>query len=124
VSTVYICVMRPRSLAATTTACLALAGLGLTAAPASAARSCAPVRNLFPGTSDEADLTRIRATGVSCATARSVARGAWKAAAGTTPTGPIRTTTYRGWRVRGDLRGAQDSYTARKGSRRITWRVS
>jgi hypothetical protein len=114
--------MRHR-IVATATTCAVLAGVGLSAAPASAASSCAPVRDLFAGTSDEADLTSIRATRVSCRTARSVARGAWTTAVGMTPTGPVRTYTWKGWKVRGDLRGAKDRYTATKGSRKITWRV-
>ncbi|WP_026910933.1 hypothetical protein [Patulibacter minatonensis] len=115
--------MRSRPVLAVATACAALAGAGLSAAPASAARSCAPVEHLLAGTSDEGDLTSIKATKVSCRTARSVARGAWLKASASTPTGPVRTLTYEGWKVRGDLRGAKDRYTATKGGRRITWRA-
>lgn len=103
---------------------LALAAAPLApAAQAATPRRCADVENPYAGSKyDGADLSRIRATKVSCTTARRIARRAHRKALGMTPTGPIRRLTYDGWRVRGDLRGDDDAYTATKGSRRITWR--
>ena len=54
--------------------------------------------------------------------ARNVARGAYCKALGIPVTGPIRRFAWHGWRVTGDLRGANDRYTARKGTRRVRWR--
>ena len=34
----------------------------------------------------------------------------------------IRRFTWRGWRIKGDLRGSSDRYLAKKGKRRVTWR--
>ena len=34
----------------------------------------------------------------------------------------IRTFTWNGWKVRGDLRPASDRYVATRGSRRVRWR--
>ena len=64
---------------------LALALAALAGAPggAQAAQRCKPVVNPYPGTRyDGVDLTRIRATGVSCPTARRVARRAHRRALG------------------------------------------
>ena len=100
----------------------------LALAPASDAgavtRSCAPVANPYPGTRYEGvDLTRIRASGISCRSARRVARGAHRKALSLTPTpSGIRNFTWRGWRVRADLRGADDRYVARRRGRRVSWR--
>src|SRR5829696_7376316 len=83
------------------------------AAPASAAaKSCADVSDPYPGTRYEGvDLTRITATGVTCTTARRVARGAHRRALGLpVPDGPVRRFTWNGWRVTGDLRGSSDAY--------------
>ena len=100
--------------------------LGATTPGAGAAsyRSCEPVRNPYPHTRHAGvDLTHIRALRVSCATARRVARGAHRRALGMTPTvSGIRTFTWHGWRVRGDLRGAHDRYVARRDTRRVRWR--
>ena len=91
---------------------------------AASSRSCRPVRNPYPRSRYAGvDLTRIRALRVSCATARRVARGAHRRALGMTPTvSGIRTFTWHGWRVRGDLRGAHDRYVARRDTRRVRWR--
>jgi hypothetical protein len=92
-------------------------------ADAARTRSCSPVDNPYPGTRYAGvDLTRIRATGVSCATARSVARRAHRRALHMPVTGPVKRFTWNGWRVRGDLRGEHDSYVATKADRRIRWR--
>jgi hypothetical protein len=94
------------------------------AAPAATTRSCGSVRNPYPGTRYAgADLSRITATGVSCRTARTVARGAHRTALGLTPSpSGIRTFTWNGWRVSGDLRPSSDRYVATKGGERVRWR--
>lgn len=105
--------------------CTTIAALAAPQAPAVAAgRACSPVVNPYPGSRYEGvDLSNIRATGVSCRTARSVAKGAHARALGLTPPeSGIRRFTWNGWRVRGDLTGASDRYVATRGSRRVTWR--
>jgi hypothetical protein len=96
------------------------------AAPAAAAsyKPCKPVVNPYPGTRYEGvNLSRIRTLKASCRTARHVARKAhYKALAIPVAAGPIRRFTWHGWRVRGDLRPAEDRYIARKGTRRVRWR--
>jgi hypothetical protein len=91
--------------------------------PAAAARSCAPVTNPYPNSRYEGvPLSHIRATGVSCATARKVARRAhYKALGMTPPSSGIRRLAWNGWRVTGDLRGAHDHYVARRGSKVVRW---
>jgi hypothetical protein len=85
--------------------------------------SCGSIANPYPGTRYEGvALSRITATGVSCRTARRVARGAHRRALGIPPTSPIRTLRWSGWRVRGDLRPAHDRYVATRGSARVRWR--
>jgi hypothetical protein len=104
---------------------IALVALAVGAANAAGAqyKSCQPFRNPFAGTRYAGvDLTHITALHVSCSSARRVARGAERRALGITPTGPIRTFTWHGWRVRGDLRPVHDHYVARKGGRRVSWR--
>jgi hypothetical protein len=93
-------------------------------AGAATTRACKPVVNPYPNTRYAGvDLSHIRATGVSCTTARSVARGAHRKALGMTPSlSGIRRFTWNGWRVTGDLRPASDRYVATRGSRRVTWR--
>jgi hypothetical protein len=105
---------------------LAGAPSAMAAPPAedAAARPCARVVNPYPGTRYEGvDLTRIRATGVSCRRARRVARRAHRRALSLPPplTG-VRRFTWHGWRVRGDLRGSHDRYVARRDGKRVTWR--
>ena len=104
-------------------ACAAALG-GASPAPADAAlRACKPVRDPYPGTRyDGVDLTRIRTSAGSCATARRVARGAHRKALRITPTGTYRRFTWNGWRVTGDLRGDHDRYVARKDGRQVRWR--
>jgi hypothetical protein len=94
------------------------------AAVGAATRTCRPVVNPYRGTRyDGVDLSHIGATGVSCRTARRVARGAHRKALGMTPSpSAIRRFTWRGWRVTGDLRPASDIYVAARGSSRVRWR--
>jgi hypothetical protein len=105
---------------------IALVALAVLAAPAAAARerTCEPVRNPYPGTEyDGVDLTNIRTLKASCKTARRVARRAHREAlAQTPPPDGIRRFTWKGWRVKGDLRPDSDKYVARKGTRRVRWR--
>jgi hypothetical protein len=112
-----------RALLGALAACAVLLALPpATAEAGSAPRSCPRVSNPYAGTRYEGvDLARIRATGVSCATARRVARGAHRRALGLTPSGPVRRFTWNGWRVTGDLRGDRDAYDARKGDARVRW---
>jgi hypothetical protein len=102
------------------------AGLAATVPSAEAAtvRWCPAVRNPFPHTRYAGvDLTHIRASGVSCATARRVARGAERRALGITPSpSGIRVFSWQGWHVTGDLRPAEDRYVASLGARRVQWR--
>jgi hypothetical protein len=107
------------------TALLLAASLVPTPAWPATARHCKPVLNPYPGTRfDDVDLTRIRAAGVSCRTARRVARGAHRKALSLTPTlSGIRRFTWRGWAVVGDLRGDVDRYLAKApGGKRVGWR--
>ena len=108
-----------RLLVAATLAALAAAPPG-----AQAAHRCKPVVTPYPGTRYHAvDLTRVRATGVSCATARRVARRAHrKALRFTTPVGGIRQFSWHGWQVTGHLRGDTDRYSARRPGKRVSWR--
>jgi hypothetical protein len=93
-------------------------------ATASAAKKCKPVRNPYPNTRyDDADLTRVRATRVTCHGARRVAkRGHRKALGGFPSPDGYRRTTWNGWRIVGNLRGDHDRYVATKGRKRVTWR--
>lgn len=92
-------------------------------AGAAAYRSCSPVVNPYAGTRYEGvNLSSIRVLNGSCNGARVVARGAHRKALGMTPTGPVRTFYWGGWKVRGDLRGNSDSYLAVRGSKRVRWR--
>lgn len=94
-----------------------------TPAPAHA-KFCRPVLNMFEGSRLEgSDAYRVRATGVSCGTARRVARQGTRRAVAATPNvnGFVRV-RYRWWRVLDDLRGSTDRFKARSsGSKRITW---
>jgi hypothetical protein len=101
-----------------------LALAGPSPAPAEAAlRPCKPVLDPYPGTRyDGDDLTRIRTSAGSCATARRVARGAHRKALEITPTRRFRRFRWHGWSVTGDLRPAHDRYVARKDGRQVRWR--
>ena len=102
----------------------AVAAVGTPSAHAASTRPCSPVVNPYEGTRYEGvDLTQIRATGVSCATARSVARRAhYRALGQTPPPSGVRRLTWNGWRVTGDLRGDSDRYLATRGAQRVRWR--
>jgi hypothetical protein len=105
--------------------CLSVAGGALVpVAQAAATRSCGSVKNPYPGTRYAGvDLRHITAKGVSCATAKRVAKGAHKKALSLTPSASgIRTFTWEGWKVSGDLRPSHDTYVASQGSRRVHWR--
>jgi hypothetical protein len=99
-------------------------GAVVPATQAAATRSCGSVKDPYPGTRYAgADLTRITAKGVSCATAKRVAKGAHHKALGLTPPpSGIRSFTWDGWKVSGDLRPSHDTYVASKGSKRVRWR--
>lgn len=101
----------------------AAAAVAAPAAGAAAVRACSPVVNPYAGTRFEgSDLRRIRARGVSCRTARRVARGAHRRALGITPPiSGIRRFRWNGWRVVGDLRGPSDSYLAVREGKRVRW---
>ena len=103
---------------------LVLAALAGGPGSAQAAQRCKPVVNPYPGTRYAgADLTRIRATAVSCPTARRVARRAnHKALRFTAPVGGIRHFSWHGWQVTGNLRGDSDRYVAVRPGKRVTWR--
>lgn len=92
------------------------------AAPA-VVRSCKPVVNPYPGTRYEgSDLRRIQASGVSCPSARRVARYAHhKALSLPRPPSGIRRFQWHGWAVTGDVRRASDHYTARKDGAVVRW---
>jgi hypothetical protein len=101
-----------------------VATIGVASAETAAASTlCDPVVNPYKGTRYEGvDLRRIRASGVSCAKARRVARGAHGKALGlSVPEDGIRTFTWKGWRVRGDVRGRTDRYVAKAGDARVSW---
>jgi len=102
----------------------ALATMGAGSAQGAVTRSCGPVVNPYAGTRYEGvDLTRIRATGISCSGARRVARGAHRKALGLTlPASGVRRLTWNGWRVTGDLRGSSDSYVALRRNMTVRWR--
>jgi hypothetical protein len=93
-------------------------------AGAATTRACAPVLNPYPNTRySGVNLSHIRATGVSCTTARSVAKGAHRRALAMTPTpSGIRRFTWNGWHVTGDLKPASDVYVATRGTKRMRWR--
>jgi hypothetical protein len=92
--------------------------------PATAIRVCKPVINPYPGTRYEGvNLSRIRATAVSCRNARRVARGAHRKALGLPlPPDGIRRFRWRKWRVTGDLRPSRDIYVAKHNAKRVRWR--
>jgi hypothetical protein len=87
-------------------------------------RSCRPVLNPYPDTRYEGvDLTQVRATEVSCATARRVAKRAHRKALAITPSeSGLRRFNWNGWRVTGDLSGEFDLYIAERNEKRVHWR--
>lgn len=107
-----------------TGAVCALAAVAAPSVEGAAVRSCKPVVNPYPDTRYEgSDLRRIRATGVSCRTARRVARRAHHKALGLPlPPDGVRRFSWHGWQVTGDLHGSSDRYVARRGDERVRWR--
>jgi hypothetical protein len=103
---------------------LASALLGIAPAGTQAARDCGSVSNPYPNTRYEGeDLKRVLAAGISCSSARRVARGAHRKALGLSPPpSGIRRFSWDGWRVRGDLRPTSDRYLAVRGAKRVRWR--
>jgi len=103
-------------------ALLALAVLAAAAAPAEA-RDCRAILDPYAGTRYEgADLKRITATGVSCTTARRVVRGAHRKALGIAPSATgYKRFAWRGWTVRGNVRGEVDRYVAGRGENTVKW---
>jgi len=87
-------------------------------------RLCGSVVDPYPNTRFEGiDLSRVTATGVSCATAKRVARGAHRKALGLGPSeNGIRRFSWDGWTVTGDLQGSSDTYIATKRGNRVRWR--
>jgi hypothetical protein len=105
--------------------CLSVASASVApATQAAVTRSCGSVKDPYPGTRYAGvDLTHITAKGVSCTTAKRVAKGAHRKALGLTPPpSGIRSFTWEGWKVSGDLRPSHDTYVASKGSQRVRWR--
>jgi len=111
---------------ATRAVSIAFAGavLLISADAAQASTSCKSITNPYAGSRYEGvPLSHIRAKGVSCKTARSVVKGAhYKALGLTPPSDGVRRFGWHGWKVKGDLAGDSDHYTATKGSNRVTWR--
>ena len=100
------------------------AGAVTASAHAGSTRSCSPVMNPYAGTRYEGvDLRRIRATGLSCHSARRVASRAHRKALGlSVPSSGVRRFTWNGWRVTGDLRYSSDRYIATRDGKRVSWR--
>lgn len=87
-------------------------------------RACAPVRDVFQGTRYEgSDLYRVRTRGVSCRTARRVARNGTELAVAEVPDSAGRVVvSYRNWTVFDDLRRSVDRFVAKaKGGKRVRW---
>jgi hypothetical protein len=87
-------------------------------------KACGKVADPYPNTRyDGVDLTKVTARGVSCATAKRVARGGHAKALGLTPSQDgIRRFSWDGWKVVGDLSGVSDRYVATRHGARVTWR--
>jgi hypothetical protein len=87
-------------------------------------RSCRPVVNPYAGTRYEGvNLSRIRASGVTCRIARRVARRAHRKALAMAPSpnGFLRFNWHH-WRVVGDLRPPSDRYVATRDGKQVRWR--
>src|SRR3954447_11415268 len=102
----------------------AWAGVVSPAASAAPTHRCAAIHDPYPNTLFAGEsITNITARNVGCVTARSVARGAHRKALGVTPTaGGIRTFSFNGWHVTGDLRPAHDRYVATRAGAVVRWR--
>jgi len=85
---------------------------------------CGEIANPYPGTRYEGvALSGIRAEGVSCRTARRVARRAhYKALGLPLPSGGVRHFKWHRWRVKGDLRPSSDVYVANLDGKQVRWR--
>jgi hypothetical protein len=105
-------------------AAAALAAVLTPAAAAAPTHRCAAIHDPYPGTRFAGEsITNITAKNVGCVTARSVARGAHRKALGLTPSATgIRTFSYNGWHVTGDLRPVHDRYVATKAGATVRWR--
>jgi hypothetical protein len=115
--------MRSR-LALLAVAAAALAAALAPAASAAPTHRCAAIHDPYPNTRFAGEsITNITAKNVGCVTARFVARGAHRKALGLTPTASgIRTLSFNGWRVTGDLRPVHDRYVATKAGAVVRWR--
>jgi len=104
--------------------CVGVPSAAAPAAESAETRACGSISNPYAGTRYEGvDLRGITATGVLCPTAKRVARGAHRKALGLTPpVSGVRTYSWNGWRVTGDLRGSSDRYVATKSGDRVRWR--
>jgi hypothetical protein len=107
------------------TAVIASLVVGLSAVGASnaAAASCGSLKDPFAGTRFSGEtVSSVHASGVSCTTARSLAKKAMyrSLVMGKPGSGRVRL-TIDGYRVRGDLRGSTDRFTAENGRRKVTW---
>ena len=105
-------------------AIVVLLATGAGSASAQPAVSCPPVVDPYAGTRYEGvNLSRIRASGVSCAVARRVARRAhYKALGLPLPRNGVRHFSWHGWKVSGDLRPSSDVYVARLPGKVVRWR--
>jgi hypothetical protein len=115
--------MRHR-LALLAAATAALAAVLSPVASAAPAHHCAAIRDPYPNTRFAGEsITNITAKNVGCVTARFVARGAHRKALGLTPSvSGIRTFSFNGWHVTGDLRPVHDRYVATKAGAVVRWR--
>jgi hypothetical protein len=98
-------------------------GLSLVGASDAAAASCGTLRDPFKGTRySDVSVRSIRASGVSCATARTLAAKATYRGLiiGTAPSG-VRRYSLDGYRVRRDTRATPERFTAKDGKRRVSW---
>jgi hypothetical protein len=87
-------------------------------------KACGAVVNPYPGTRYEGvPLSGIESMGVSCSTARLIARRAHRKALGLpVPVSGVRHFDWHGWKVRGDLRPSSDVYAARRDGMLVSWR--
>jgi hypothetical protein len=115
--------MRSR-LALVAAAAAALAAVLAPATSAAPTHQCVAIHNPYPNTRFAGEsVTNITAKNIGCVTARFVARGAHRKALGLTPTvSGIRTFSFNGWHVTGDLRPAHDRYLATKAGAVVRWR--
>jgi hypothetical protein len=113
-----------RRLALLATAAATLAAALTPAASAAPTHRCAAIHDPYPNTRFAGEsITNITAKNIGCVTARFVARGAHRKALGLTPTASgIRTFSFNGWHVTGDLRPTHDRYVATKAGAVVRWR--